>query len=366
MSDDYSLIHVLSTLARWKKQIFIATGLVAAMSVIGSLMMPTYYQSTTLLYAASPTLANPDLVGGIEKTYKIYGSGEDLDRLFSIANSAEVKHHLINKYNLAKHYDINVSNPKGKAKLARKISKLYETTKTKFDGLLLSIEDTDRNQARDMVKSAREFIENKAQNIIKESQANQLSALADGIKVKESQLKITGDTLTKLKNKYGIYESYAQAKAFAELATNTESNLIGKESMLNELKKYANVPIDSINKLKAKIAGVKSMKIGLENRIKLFNEGVLSVRQIEVGQTQMVEELALAKERYKNLKSSYDKSFTSIHIVEKETIPNEKSRPKRSIIVIGLSLLAFVLSCLVALLIQSAKTINWREVYAGK
>ena len=158
MSDEYSLIHVVKVLARWKKHILIATTAVAVLSIIGSLLKPNYYKSTTVVYAASPTLANPDPIGGGEKLYYIYGTGEDLDRLFSLANSGEVKNYLINRFDLASHYDIDTTSAKGKAKLFTKFNKLYETKKTKYDGLQLSIEDTDPTRARDMVTAAREKI----------------------------------------------------------------------------------------------------------------------------------------------------------------------------------------------------------------
>jgi len=81
MNNEYSLIHLLKVLARWKKQILIATTLVAIASIVGSLMMDTYYKSTAIIYPASPTLADPDPIGGGEKVSFIYGTSEDLDRL---------------------------------------------------------------------------------------------------------------------------------------------------------------------------------------------------------------------------------------------------------------------------------------------
>jgi len=227
MNNEYSLIHVLKILSQWKKHILIATGLVALVSVIGSLLLPNYYKSTAVVYAASPTLANPDPIGGGEKLYYIYGTGEDLDRLFSLANSTQVKSYIIDKFNLAKHYDIDTTSRKGKAKLFTKFNKLYETKKTKYDGLELSIEDTDPVRARNMVTAAREKVEEIAQRIIKESQFMLLEALKGGIKSQEEILKIKGDSLTKLKDQYRIYDSYAQAKAFAEMTTSNETNLAG-------------------------------------------------------------------------------------------------------------------------------------------
>lgn len=365
MNNDYSLIQVLKILARWKKHILIATGMVALISVIGSLLKPNYYKSTAIVYAASPTLANPDPIGGSEKLYYIYGTGEDLDRLFSIANSNEVKNYVIDKFNLAEHYDIDISSTKGKAKLARKFNKLYETKKTKYDGLELSIEDTEPELARDMVTAAREKIESVAQSIIKESQAMLLESLKGGIKSQEEILNSNGDSLTFLKDKYQIYDSYSQVKAFAEMTTSNEINLSGKEAQLISMKALK-MPRDSINKIKSQIEGLKSKISKTDSIIKSFNEGVLTVRLMEVNQNKGVEEVSLEKERLKKLQASYNKSFAAIHIVEKETIPIEKSRPKRSIIVLGLTFLAFVLSCLAVLVIEGTKDINWREIYAGQ
>lgn len=365
MNNDYSLIHVLKILARWKKHIFIATCVVALLSVIGSLMKPDYYKSTAIVYAASPTLANPDPIGGGEKLYYIYGTGEDLDRLFSIANSSDVKTYLIKKFGLAGHYGVDTSSSKGKAKLLTKFNKLYETTKTKYDGLELSIEDTDPVKARDMVTAAREKIEEIAQVIIKESQFMLLDALKESIVNQEKFLKINGDSLTILKDKYQIYDSYAQAKAFAEMSTSNETNLAGMKAQVKAMQKFR-LDRDTINKVLSKIEGLKSKIIKTDSIIKSFNEGVLTVRLMEVEQNKGVDEVALEKERVKKLTASYNKSFAALHILERESIPNEKSRPKRSFIVIGFTMLAFVLSCLAVLLIEGTKDINWREIYAGK
>ena len=364
MKTDYSLISVLKILARWKKHILIATGVVALISVIGSLLKPDYYKSTTVVYAASPTLANPDPIGGSEKLYYIYGTGEDLDRLFSMANSSEVKNYIINKFDLASHYEIDTSSAKGKAKLANKFNKLYETTKTKYDGLELSIEDTDPVKARDMVTAARIKIEEVAQRVIKESQFMLLESLKESIQNQEEFLRTNGDSLTSLKDKYQIYDSYAQAGAYAEMTSDNEAKLASMQARLQAMKKFR-LKRDSINKVAAQIEGLKSKITKTDSLIKSFNEGVLQVRSLEVAQNTGVEEVAFEKERLKKLQASYNKSFTALHIFEKESIPNEKSRPKRSLIVIGLTFLGFVLSCLGVLLIEGTKDINWREIYAG-
>ena len=365
MNNDYSLIQVLKILAKWKKQILIVTGLVGLISVIGSLMMPNYYTSSALVYAASPTLANPDPIGGAEKQFYTYGTGEDLDRLFSIANSGTIKNFIIKKFNLAEHYDIDTTNLKGKAKLALHFDKLYETTKTKFDALMISVEDTDPKLARDMVRDIRMKIDETAQKLVKESQYLTIQSLEEGIKNQMSTLTLYGDSLTILKDKYKITDSKEQASSYAIMSTENISILAENEAKLKEMIRYK-LPRDSVNKVRAIVAGLKSKIEITDSLIKVFNSGLLPVKQLETSQNKGIAEVSLERERLKKLQSSYNKSFTTLHIVEKETVPFEKSRPKRMFIVLGLTMLAFILSCLGVLLVEGTKDINWREIYAGE
>lgn len=364
MNNDYSLVSILKTLFRWKKHIIIGTISVAIISVIGSLMMDNYYKSSSIVYAASPTLAKPDPIGGLEKTYYTYGTGEDLDRLISLSNSGQIKNYIISKYNLAEYYDIDTSSMKGKAQLIEKFEKHYKTTKTKLDALEISIEDTDPTMARDMARDVRLKLESMAQNIIKESQLKTINSLKESIKTKEKEIGEKGDILTALKSKYGIYDSYSQAEAIAAQKTKIDSDLAGKKAQLQVMKQYK-VKRDSINKVKALVAGLNQKKLRIDSTIALFNEGVLQVRLLEVEQNKSVNEISLEKEKLKKIESTYGQSFPSIHTVERESIPFKKVRPRRSIIVLGLTILAFVMSCLGVLLIESTKDFNWREIYNG-
>ncbi len=365
MNNDYSLIQVLKTLAKWKKQIFIVTALVGLISVIGSLMMPDYYISSAIVYSASPTLANPEPIGGGEKLFYTYGTQEDLDRLFSIANSGTLKSYIIDKFNLAEHYDIDTSSIKGKAKLALHFNEQYTTTKTKFDALMISVEDTDPTLARDIVLAIRLKIDEIAQALVKDSQLLTIGSLEEGIKNQMHELTTLGDSLANLKEKYKITDSYEQASGFALMLAENESTLAQKEAKLKTMIRLR-VDRDSINQVKSVVAGLKSKIEVTDSLIKIFNKGVLPVRQLETSQNKGISEVSIEIERLKKLKASYNKSFTTLHIVEKETIPFEKSRPKRMFIVLGLTMLAFILSCISVLLIEGTKEINWREIYAGK
>ena len=63
MDSKENLLGVLETVFKWKKQILRVLIVTAVGSVIISLFLSNYYQSSTLFYAASQDLAKPASVG---------------------------------------------------------------------------------------------------------------------------------------------------------------------------------------------------------------------------------------------------------------------------------------------------------------
>jgi len=363
MDNDFSLLAVLKVLGKWKKHIIKATIAVAILSVIGSLMMPNYYQSTTTFYAAHPDLARPEPIGGGGPVKYIYGTNEDLDRLFSIANSGGVRNYLVDKFNLYSHYNIDSTSVKGKAKMNKKFSKLYNTLRTKYDAMTVSMEDTDRQLAKDIVTAARERISARAQELVKRSQKKTLETSLVIIENQRKSLIETQDSLIKIKKEYNIFGG-SQGEVLAEMITEGGALIQQKEGQLISMKQLK-MPRDSVRKVTALLNGLKRKQISLVSTDSLYREGILRAKSLEGAQGRMADELSLEMERYKKLKQSYDSPFQSIHLVEKEEVPVEKSRPKRSLLVVGLTLIGFILSCLGALLVEGTKDINWREIYNG-
>jgi len=366
MNNDFSLLSVLRVLGKWKKQIVTTTIIVAVLSVLGSLLMPTYYESSATFYAAHSDLGRPDPVGAGNGTAKfVYGTNDDLDRLFSIANSSELRNIIVAKHNLYEHYDIDSTSKKGPAKMAKKFNKLYNTTKTKYDAMNISMEDTDPVLARDIVRTARETLNQKAQELVKLSQSKTLKTTAASITAQQAASKDISNQLLKLKRTYGIYDSETQGEVLAEMITNTSSSLDQRTAQLSTLRRTPGARRDSIAKISAMVEGLKQKKASLLAADSLYSSGIMEVLTLEQSHIRLRDELSLEKERYKKLQSSYNSSFLALHIVEQEMVPVEKSRPRRSLIVIGLTLLAFLLSCLGVLLVDATKGINWREIYNG-
>ncbi len=346
MSQNENLLDVISLLYRWKKYI-LGAGFIAAVITAGaSLTLDNYYKASTLFYAASPDLSDPvPIVPSTQRKY-IYGSGEDLDRLFSISKSNALKNFIRDKFKLFEHYNIKETDPLAQHKLNIKLSSLFTTEKTKYDALRLSVEDKDPEFAAAVANVARDKINELAQNVIKASFEKRLVAYESVQSEKESEYNQLVDSLQQVKSKYDIFSSDTQGEAYGSSMVKAEGELLKAEGVLSILRNTPGVEPDSIAKIKANISGYKKQLEKLKKDVSKFNSGHPIVKNLERATRDIGTQMTVSRAQIAALRSAYEADFTAIHIIEHAETPPYKSRPKRSIIVIMVAAMTCLLMCL--------------------
>ncbi len=360
MNQDENLLDVIALLYKWKKHILGASFIAAVLTAGASLLMPNYYEAHTLFYAANPDLAAPTPIGNTTNKTYVFGNDNDLDRLFSISKSQAVKEHLTAKFNLYEHYGIDPNGELAQHKLGLKLAKLYNTTKTKHDAIDLSVEDLEPELSAAMANEARMKIDELAQQLIKESQRKQIATLESSVKSSEGKYNLLIDSLNRIRNKYGIFSSDAQGEAYGSSLVEVEGNYQKATGKLNFLKSV-NAPQDSIAKISAIKNGLQSQLSKLKENIQSYNKGYPIVKNLERVTRDMSAQLQLTKSRLTALNATYSAKIAAIHVVEEASKPVYKSRPKRSILVLGAALLTFVLMSFWVLLRQQFSKKQWQE-----
>lgn len=363
MSNDDNLLGILKSIFRWKKHIAILCILAGIGAVTISLLLPNYYKSTTIFYAASEDVVKPDPVGNALKERAYYGRDEDIDKILTIAQSNELKSYLIDEFNLYEHYEIDSSDVKAKFKITEKLSGVYDIMKTKYEAIELSIEDKDPELASKMANAAREKINLLSKQLTKEAQRKQLLDKEKALKKKEFEIKTTNDSLTILKQKYGIYNVISQSESLAKALTETEGDYIQNKSKMQAFIANPSIPRDTIAYLRANVAGLEQKLKSLKETMDKFNMGASSVSTIDNTVDIAIEQFAEDKERYKQLKAAFEADTPMLILVEKAEKPLVKSRPKRSILCLATVLLTFIFSVLAAIVIDTYKNVNWKEIY---
>jgi len=229
----------------------------------------------------------------------------------------------------------------------------------------ISVEDKDPKLAAAMVNDARGRIEDICRVLIKGTQNKQIATFKENIAGKEKEIKSLGDTLQVWRAEYAIYNTITQSEVLPNLVAKAQSKLIRTQKKL-ELLKEARVPRDTIIYLEAEIAGLGYEVEGLNTSLKTFNAGMGKIQVLTEQHEEARTQLALDKERLKQLEAVNSSDFNALYVVEDGAIPIVKSRPRRTILVLAATMVAFFFSILGVLLLEFYKKVNWREIWDAK
>lgn len=352
--NEYSLLNVFQEIYKWKKHIIITILTIGVVTAIILLLMPNYYKASTTFYPASPTLATPSPLGYDENAKYVYGGGDDLDRLFSILNSENVMNHLILKYDLYKTYDIDSSKINGKHLMLMQFKANYKSKRTKYDAIELTVEDKDPKVAAEIANEARDYANLLIQKIIKESQFKGIESLEKNISLQEEKVSNLADTIQIVKSNSKMIDPYFQSETFSAEVIKAEGNLADAKAKADYYSKFDSKK-DSTIKYRAIAIGLESKVAQLRTRLTTFYEVGPWIRKKEMEYSRSADQLSIEKEKLSQMLASYNNAFTGIHIIDKAIPPYNKSRPKRTLIVLGAMMLAAVTSILGILLLNSIK-----------
>lgn len=237
MNKEFNLIDVIRTLLKWKWHIIAVTVLAAIGAVVVSLfVMKPYYQSYALLYPTNQSMGDRlSLFGdkGTEKDAYYYGTKHDANRIITIATSSRVTSGIIEKYNLAEHYEF-----KGKKYEAtytnEKFEKLYKVYKTDKDAIRINLLDTDPELAATIVNDVVATIEYETSKPIQQNKkelADLFEAKTKDKKAYADQLKEKLLTTGKKSDQYELLQKeYANAlEEYNEMAKLSEQYAVAAE-----------------------------------------------------------------------------------------------------------------------------------------
>ena len=346
MEEQEQLTDAVAVVWKQRKLIIRWTLVTVIITALLSLLLKNYYKASTTFYPASLDLSKPDQIfGNTTKEMEFYGSSQDLDRLLTICSSNELKDMLVQEFGLFAHYKIDSSKILAKHKIRKKLDKLMSVTKTKYDAIELSIEDQDKSLATQMVNRARDIVNTLSHDLII-SRLTEVSKLYQSSILEKSALSVKlSDSLSALRKIYPIYNVDAQTETLANLATELNNQYIGEKARYDALK-AGNAPKDTLMYLSAKIKGLEMQIKALNTgdgavfNLKNFNEGVNKIYSLENTIQRLEGQINEDKIKYQNTINTIESKANALITVITAEIPDYKSRPKRSLLVIGVGMCA--------------------------
>src|SRR5579863_3557896 len=157
MDKEFNLVAALRIILKWKKPILILVVVSAIVSAFFSVfVMDEYFLSWATFYPKNLYLDDRAMIFNSEKTggqIEYFGTKNDVSRVLSIANSAQLMEYIIDSFKLAEHYKIDKNSKFWRTKVRKKFDKNYDAIKSEHDAVHVSIYDTDPKLASDMVRA---------------------------------------------------------------------------------------------------------------------------------------------------------------------------------------------------------------------
>jgi tyrosine-protein kinase Etk/Wzc len=242
---------------------------------------------------------------------------------------------------------------------------LYAVKKTKTNSIEVSVEDKDRVLAATMANAARDKIDEIAQRIVREVQWNQIRGFETNFMQKEKGMRVLGDTLSVMRELYGVIDPENQTESVTKVSVEAQGNYTRSKARLEALKGLGSVSQDTLALLGATVKGYEEELKQSAVMLKKYNAGFNNVSVMKELYEQERNQLGRDKQRYLQLKVAYETPTQALKTVEIASVPIDKSRPKRSIIILSSMLIVFVLMVVGALVADNYRDVDWAEVIKG-
>jgi tyrosine-protein kinase Etk/Wzc len=366
-------LFLLALLFKYKIFIIIVLSVVFIVSIIISLLIPNEYTATVNTVPPKRNIGSlmENAMGNISSTLKEFGltkfggQGSEGYSYLVILNSRSVKDSMINKFNLAKVYDLPDSL---RYKILKQLEDNLDIELEPLGNYTISVTDNSPARAADMANyyiSISNFI---SERIFHTEAIKSREFIESRLNSIDSTLEVVSDSLEKYSSKTFLFSPLDQATSISKAYADIKAELIQQEIMQDLLKNrfgendpYTLVQKELIDNIRSKLSTVEN-RPGFAGNFPLKNATAVGIEYLRLYTT--YETFSKVKgfllPMLEDAKLDETRETTSLLIVDTAEPPEKKSGPKRSLIVLGSEFGAFILSVMFILLLNGYRNLKIR------
>lgn len=185
------------------KWILIAMSVLAFIgSVIVSLNITPKFRSQVVLFPASSisvskTLVETSSISMDSRDILSFGSDDEAERMLQILHSSQIREHIIGKFDLMNHYEIDTTSPYPYTRLDGKYKGNIRFRRTEFMSIEISVLDTDPQTAADIANEIVAYIDSTVHNMRRERALEAFSIVEKEYRASQQQVREISDSLKK-------------------------------------------------------------------------------------------------------------------------------------------------------------------------
>jgi len=352
------LLELLLVLTREKKLVLQVTAAAALAAVIVSLIWPKMYTATTTIL---PPQQNQSvlssmlgqLAGNQTLDLRDLGVKSPGDVFVAMLKSRTVEDELVNRFDLRKVYDV-----KRYQDARKKLEKRSEIDPEKEGLISIEVSDRDPKRAADIANAWVDALGNLNQHLALTEAAQRRAFYEQKLAGEREDLAKAELALKQIEQSTGLIQPEAQTRALIGAVADVRAQIAAREVQLQSMRSYATANNPDVQRVERELAELRSQFSRLsqtESKSSTVTEGSLQVPTGHVAGAS-IEYLQAARElRYHE--SLYDflsrqleaarideaKNAVVVQVVDRAVVPERKSSPQRTLVVLITTILAFLL-----------------------
>ena len=315
--------NVIFQFLRKRRNVLLITSMLAAItSIIFSLLIEDKYESSVILFPSTTTSVSRALLNDEnykEKDFLEFGKEEEAEQLIQLLNSDEIRNHIIKKFDLMNHYDIDPEAEFKQTELFNEYKSNIDFNRTKFMSVKIEVLDTDKEYAANIANEIALKVEEVRSNILKKVAQQGFEIVKKEYNSFVSEINRMEDTLNQIRAK-GVQDYETQVEVLSD--------------------QYGAALVKGNN------AAVKAIGAKLDTISKYGGKYLSLVQQMEYEREKLSDLRKVYVEARVNAETTIDQTF-----IVNNAYPSEKpSYPIRWLIVVASTVSTFLFTTIVLIL----------------
>jgi uncharacterized protein involved in exopolysaccharide biosynthesis len=351
--EEISLLDILIVIVQYRRLILKVAAYTVVIAVIVSLLLPIRYTATTSILPPQQTSSAGSALmaqlGNLGSAASLAGGSLGLknpnDLQVAMLKSRTVEDAMLDRFHLVELFKV-----KQRSDARRELENVVDIDNGAKDGLIrLSVTDRNPQRAAEMANGyVEEFKRLSAHLAVTEASQRrlffeqQLAQAKDNLANAEEDLKRTGQ-------KTGLIQLDSQTRATIELVAELRGEIAAKEVQINAMRSFATGENPELQMAEQQLAGLRSQaeKMGAASEDAsnalipkggMQEAGVEYIRKLrDVKYFETIFDL-LARQ-YEIAKVDEARQGATVQVVDRAIVPDRRSSPKRTLIVLGAAVL---------------------------
>ena len=364
--------YVVAILLKWRVLIIIGTMLVAIASVVISLSLPLWYQAQTRLLSPEGSGTNP-LSAALSSNLSAAASallgrsGGDFFRYISILSSRTMYERVVDEFDLVSVYETADSEDPRGAAIRMFAENVGFPIDNEYEFLSITVLDTDPQRAADIANFLVQELNRRNQELAAQDATNYRLFVETRFREATATLDSLKNASQQFQEQYGVFNLETQSQVFLEQLASMRAEAITLEIEYealreqygsdNSLVKMARSAYETANrKSRAALNGQEDLLPVSRKELPSVFRAYVDLEQELLIQKNILE---LISPLYEQARFQEERKFQAVQVVDTAIPPTKKAKPKRSIIVIGATISAFLVIVLFVFVIEW-----WRKNHA--